>query len=118
MQSSQENYSEQSFWKKIRKFAGKAGEEVIENALILFYAAQQPGVPAWAKTIIYGALAYFIYPLDAIPDITPGVGYADDLAALLVALGVATCNTNPSNLHFPAFLNQDYLQLKQPSNQD
>ncbi|MFO0211413.1 MAG: DUF1232 domain-containing protein, partial [Pseudanabaena sp.] len=32
------------------------------------------------------ALGYFIFPLDAIPDITPVVGYADDLGALAAAV--------------------------------
>ena len=42
-------------------------------------------MPAWAKTVIVGALTYFISPLDAIPDILPGLGYTDDLGLLLAA---------------------------------
>lgn len=38
------------------------------------------------KAIILGALGYFITPLDLIPDITPGVGYSDDMMALIFAL--------------------------------
>jgi uncharacterized membrane protein YkvA (DUF1232 family) len=76
------DYSESSFWEKIKEFALKAGREVIEKALWLFYAAQRPETPAWAKTVIYGALAYFISPIDAIPDITPVIGYVDDLGVI------------------------------------
>jgi uncharacterized membrane protein YkvA (DUF1232 family) len=43
-------------------------------------------VPRWAKLTIYAALAYFVLPLDAIPDLIPGVGYVDDLGALGTAL--------------------------------
>lgn len=42
--------------------------------------------PIWAKTTIMGALGYFISPLDAIPDITPFVGYSDDLGILVAAV--------------------------------
>ena len=41
------------------------------------------------KVTIVSALGYFILPLDAIPDLTPGVGYADDLGALCIALTLA-----------------------------
>lgn len=81
-----QNYSEANFWEKLKKFALQAGREVTEKALILFYAAQQPGTPAWAKTVIVGALAYFILPTDTIPDVVPIVGYTDDLGALAAAL--------------------------------
>lgn len=83
-------YTDESFWEKVKKFALQAGKEVIEKALWLYYAAQQPGTPVWAKTIIYGALAYFISPIDAIPDITPIVGYTDDLGAIAAAIGMVS----------------------------
>ena len=38
--------------------------------------------------VIVGALAYFICPVDAIPDLTPIVGYADD--AVVIAAAVAS----------------------------
>ncbi len=79
-------YSEKNFWEKIKTFAKTAGKEVIEKALFLYYAAQQPATPLWAKTAIYGSLAYFISPLDAIPDLTPMLGYSDDLGILAAAL--------------------------------
>jgi len=55
---------------------------VIEKALWLYYAAQSDQTPTWAKTVIYGALGYFILPIDIIPDITPVIGYVDDFGAL------------------------------------
>jgi len=87
-------YSEQDFWQKLKSFAIYAGREVVEKALILFYAAQRPETPVWAKAIIYSALAYFILPTDAVPDFVPIAGYADDLTSLLAALSaVAVCIT-------------------------
>ncbi len=86
----QESYTESGFWDKVKNFAKQAGREVIEKALWLYYAAQRPETPAWAKATIYGALAYFISPIDAIPDITPVVGYVDDLGAIAAALGMVS----------------------------
>lgn len=82
----EKEYSDASFWDKVVTFAKTAGREVIEKALWLYYAAQDPKTPAWAKTVIYGALGYFIFPVDAIPDPTPVVGYADDLGVLAAAV--------------------------------
>lgn len=87
-------YSDSSFWDKVKKFALTAGKEVIEKALWLYYAAQRPETPKWAKTAIYGALAYFISPIDAIPDITPLVGFTDDLGALAAAIAMTSVYIN------------------------
>ena len=83
-------FDDGSFWNKVKNFALKAGREVIEKALWLYYAAQQPNTPAWAKTVIYGALAYFVLPVDAVPDAIPVAGFTDDLGALAAALGTVS----------------------------
>ncbi|MDH5171716.1 MAG: YkvA family protein [Gammaproteobacteria bacterium] len=84
-------FSESGFWRKLKKYATTAGKEVVEKALLLFYAFQEEKAPKWAKATIAGALGYFIVPLDAIADITPAVGYADDLGVLALAIvAVAT----------------------------
>lgn len=79
-------FDETAFWSKARRYARVVGHEVIEKALWLYYAAQSPSTPAWAKSIIYGALAYFVLPTDAIPDLLPIAGFTDDLGALAAAL--------------------------------
>jgi len=82
----EENYSDRGFWEKVMAYAEAAGKEVIEKALWLYYASQAPQTPAWARGVIYGALGYFIFPIDAIPDLTPVLGYADDLGVLAAAV--------------------------------
>lgn len=84
-------YSDEGFWLKLRRFAKVAGQELVEKALWLYYAAQRPEVPVWAKAIIYSALGYLILPLDAIPDPTPAVGFGDDLGALMLAITTVAC---------------------------
>ena len=79
-------YGESSFWDKVKKFAVKAGSDVIYAALKLYYALQSTETPAWAKAVILGALGYFIAPIDGIPDMVSVVGFADDLGVLVAAL--------------------------------
>jgi uncharacterized membrane protein YkvA (DUF1232 family) len=80
------DYSEPRFREKLARAARAAGRQVVEKALWLFFAARRPETPRWAKATVYGALAYFIVPLDAIPDLAPLAGYTDDLGVLAVAV--------------------------------
>ncbi len=85
MNETLEEYSDDSFWEKVKNYAKDAGEAVLTPALKMYYAAQDPDTPVWAKTTVYTSLTYFIFPIDAIPDITPVIGYVDDLGTLTAA---------------------------------
>lgn len=87
-------YSESGFRDKLKKYATLAGREVVEKAVLLYYAMQEEKAPAWAKATIAGALGYFIVPLDAIADVTPAVGYADDLGVLVLAVAAVASYIN------------------------
>ena len=90
----EKEYSESRFREKVMTYARTAGKEVVEKALWLYFSAQDPKTPAWARSVIYGALGYFIFPLDAIPDLTPIAGYADDLGVLVAALATVAIYVN------------------------
>lgn len=90
----EQQYSESSFWDKVTNFAKDAGYEVIEKSLFLYYAYQEEDTPVWAKATIVGALGYFISPIDAIPDITPLIGYSDDLGVLVLAVAAISSYIN------------------------
>ena len=90
-------YSEESFWAKVGKYAIAAGKQVIEKVLTLYYCLLDRDTPPWAKAVIVGALGYFIVPMDAIPDLIPGVGYADDLGAVGLALGMVAVHIKPEH---------------------
>jgi len=87
-------YSDKGFWDKLKFHARSASREVVEKALLLYYAAQEEKAPAWAKATIAGALGYFIVPLDAITDLAPAVGYADDLGVLVLAIAAVATYIN------------------------
>ena len=88
------SFTDREFWDKLNGYARKAGREVVERALRLYYAARRPETPAWAKTAILGALAYFISPIDAIPDLLPFIGFGDDLTVMAAALAMVAVYIN------------------------
>jgi uncharacterized membrane protein YkvA (DUF1232 family) len=78
----------EGFMPKIRKVAAKV--PFAADALSVWWAARDPETPTAAKGMIFAALAYFVLPTDAIPDILPAIGFTDDaavFAALVAILG-------------------------------
>ena len=92
-----EAYSKESFRKKVAAFAPAAGKEVIRGALVLYRCLRDPNTPKWARTRIIGALGYFIFPLDAIPDVVPVAGFSDDLGVLALALATVALHIKPEH---------------------
>jgi len=88
----QKDYSGPRFWGKVRSAAKKAGVKVIYLALVLYYVLVSESTNAKNRSIIIGALGYFILPIDILPDTIPALGYTDDFA-LLVAVFFAVKNS-------------------------
>lgn len=78
--------SESPLWKKLSKYAQIAGRTLVEQVLVLVHTLKDSDTPMWARGTIVSALAYFISPLDIIPDFLPGAGYSDDLTAIAAAV--------------------------------
>ena len=89
------NYSDSKLWSKLTKVATAAGLKTVYAVLLLYYVAQSPTLSAKDKAIIYGALGYFILPLDLIPDAIPVAGFTDDFAALVWAIHAVWANVTP-----------------------
>ena len=79
-------FSENRLLNKIKHFAKQAGLKVVYSVLLLFYAYRRKETPIWARRIIIGVLGYFISPFDLLPDLTPIIGYTDDLGVLSFGL--------------------------------
>ncbi|MDE1168509.1 MAG: YkvA family protein [Pseudomonas sp.] len=78
-------FTPSSFWQKLTKYAVKAGREVVQKALEIYYVTTDDKTPAKIKALGAAALGYFIFPIDVIPDPVPFVGYTDDLTVLAAA---------------------------------
>ncbi|PIC02160.1 YkvA family protein [Caulobacter sp. X] len=79
---------ERGFLPKIRKVAAKV--PFAADALSVWWCARDPETPTAAKGMMLAALAYFVLPTDALPDILPVIGFTDDaavFAALMAILG-------------------------------
>ena len=90
-------YSEDSFWKKLKGFAGKAGIKVVYLALLLYYMLVDEAVDLKSRLTIAAALGYFIFPFDILPDLLPIIGFTDDLSVLMFALSVVKGKINETH---------------------
>ena len=71
------------FWRKLRATIGFI--PFSEEAVAAFYCATDPATPPGVKAILVTALAYFIMPLDMVPDFIAGLGFTDDAAVFWAA---------------------------------
>ena len=90
----EKDFSFDSLMSKIKETAKKAGLNAIYMALLLYYALESPTISTVDKAIIYGALGYFICPIDIAPDILPFIGLTDDIAVLAWAFSRVKSNVN------------------------
>lgn len=75
--------------KKPKIISGATGAIVVSLGSLIS-ALENEATPKHMKALILGAIGYILVPLDLIPDLTPIVGYSDDLAtAAGVVAGVA-----------------------------
>jgi uncharacterized membrane protein YkvA (DUF1232 family) len=79
-------FTETGFWNTVQTYSKKIGLQSVYAALLLFYAFKRKETPTWAKNIVIGVLGYLIAPIDLLPDLTPFIGYTDDLGVLGVGL--------------------------------
>ena len=90
-----QKYNEKSLTAKIKNFSAKAGQKVVYAVLLLYYVMKNPGVGFRTKLTIAAALGYFITPIDAIFDLTPLLGYTDDLGVLILVLAKVSSSITP-----------------------
>lgn len=79
-------FTNDSFWDKLKLHFSKISSTTVEMALTLYFSFRDDETPTWAKSVIAGSLGYFIFPLDAVPDLIPLMGYSDDIVVLTAAI--------------------------------
>jgi uncharacterized membrane protein YkvA (DUF1232 family) len=83
------------FWPKIRRVAARV--PFAKEALSVWYCAKDDDTPLAAKGMMLAALAYFVLPVDAIPDFIAGLGYTDDAAVFTALLAILGKNLKPKH---------------------
>jgi uncharacterized membrane protein YkvA (DUF1232 family) len=85
----------QGFWPKLKR--NLAHLPFAEDLVAAWYCAFDRNTPLRARGILLAALAYFVMPIDVIPDFLLGLGFTDDLTVLLTAYGVVRAHLKPEH---------------------
>lgn len=78
------NFVDENLWYKLAKVKRKIS--FAKDILALYRYMRDPAVAWYRKTVVIAGLIYFISPIDAIPDLTPVIGYLDDLGVITALL--------------------------------
>ncbi len=83
------------FWDKIRRYAGRI--PFLEEAVAAYYCAIDRATPLQVKAVLFGALAYFVLPVDLLPDFMAVLGFTDDAAVLVAAVRTVLPHIRPEH---------------------
>lgn len=83
------------FWPKLRRNIGRL--PFAEELVAAWYAMTDPATPQTARAILVAALAYFVMPVDIVPDFLTGIGFLDDATVLGYALQSVQRHILPSH---------------------
>jgi uncharacterized membrane protein YkvA (DUF1232 family) len=90
-----ENNVRQNFWPKLQQNLARI--PFADEVLAAWYCATDAKTPLKVKGTLFGALAYFILPIDVIPDVILGLGFTDDLAVLMTAMTLVKNHITPEH---------------------
>ncbi|MDF3059989.1 MAG: hypothetical protein K0S06_98 [Microvirga sp.] len=72
------------FWAKLKRLGRRI--PFAEDLLAAYFCTLDPATPNRVRLILLGAIAYFVLPVDGVPDFLPLLGFADDAALLMAAI--------------------------------
>lgn len=77
-------YVKKNIWAKVKKVASKV--PFVSDAVSMYFCSIDTNTPLHIRVVAFSALAYFISPIDLIPDTIPGLGYTDDAGVIATAI--------------------------------
>ncbi len=83
------------FWRKARRVATRV--PFADELLAAYYCAFDRETPLPVKATLLGAIAYFVLPADAVPDVLPVLGFTDDAAVLATTLKLVASSIRPEH---------------------
>ncbi len=86
---------EPRLWRKLARVVARI--TFADSVLAAWYCAVDGRTPLHVRGVLLGALAYFILPTDAIPDIIAGIGFTDDAAVIAAVLGTFARYVTPEH---------------------
>ena len=100
------------------RFAAKAKRylrrlPLAHETVAMYFCLLDPVTPIWVKATAGAALAYFILPLDAVPDFLPIVGLSDDASVLAAALAaIAAHITNEHRTKAQVWMEAEVIEVR------
>ena len=85
----------QGFWAKAKRVGARL--PFANDLLAAYYCAFDRDTPMHVKAALMGALAYFVLPIDVMPDVMPLLGYTDDAAILATAVRLVAGHIKPEH---------------------
>jgi uncharacterized membrane protein YkvA (DUF1232 family) len=83
------------FWRKLRRLIGRL--PFAQDLVGAYFCAVDPATPLMARAVLMAAVAYFVLPIDAVPDFLAVLGFGDDAAVLAAAIGTAGAHMMPAH---------------------
>lgn len=68
-----------------------------EDAMAAWFCVRDENTPRRVKLVLVAALAYFVLPVDVIPDFLPLLGFSDDAAVIAAALAAVAGSIAPEH---------------------
>lgn len=81
------------FWRTAKRAARYV--PFMDELVAAYYCALDPKTPFRVRGTLLAALAYFVLPLDFIPDFLLGFGFTDDVAVLTAAITAIRTHIKP-----------------------
>jgi uncharacterized membrane protein YkvA (DUF1232 family) len=83
----------------LRRTARRAARQIpfMDEVIAAYYCALDDKTPTRVRGVLLAALAYFVLPLDTIPDFLVGFGFTDDVAVLTAALTAIRGHITPAH---------------------
>ena len=84
---------------RLWRTAKRAARQVpfLDEVIAGYFCALDPQTPMKVRGVLIAALAYFVLPLDSIPDFLFGFGFTDDVAVLTAALTAIRSHITPAH---------------------
>lgn len=83
------------FWRTAKRAARNV--PFMDELVAAYYCALDNKTPMRVRGTLLAALAYFVLPLDMIPDFILGLGFADDVTVLATAIGAIRSHITPAH---------------------
>jgi len=86
---------EERFWKKLKRVLSRV--PFAEDLVAAYYCAIDPETPGYVRAVLLGAVAYFVLPIDMIPDVLAGLGFTDDASVIAAAVAAVGRHLQPQH---------------------